>query len=81
MSQPRPGYLLSPKATILLVVMTSGLPSDAESASPHQLADAIHPVFMLGIPLMVVALALVLLIPEQPLRRHVREPEATPVAA
>jgi hypothetical protein len=36
---------------------------------------------MLGIPLMVVAVALILLIPEKPLRRHVREPEPTPVAA
>jgi hypothetical protein len=62
-------------------LMTAGLPADAESASPAQLAHAIHPVFMLGVPLMVVALALILLIPEQPLRRHVREPEAAPVAA
>jgi hypothetical protein len=62
-------------------LMTSGLPSAAESASPGQLAHAIHPVFMLGIPLMLVALVLVLLIPETPLRRSVREAEAQPVPA
>jgi MFS family permease len=68
--------------SVMGALMTSGLPAThAESASPHQLAHAIHPVFMLGIPLMAVALVLVLLIPETPLRRSVREPEATPVAA
>jgi MFS family permease len=67
--------------SVMGALMTSGLPADAESASPAQLAHAIHPVFMLGIPLMVVAVALILLIPEKPLRRHVREPEPTPVAA
>jgi MFS family permease len=67
--------------SVMGALMTSCLPDDAESASPHQLADAIHPVFMLGIPLMAVALVLVLLIPETPLRRQVREPEVTPVPA
>jgi hypothetical protein len=37
------------------------------------LADAIHPVFVIGIPLKAVTLALVLAIPELPLRRTVRE--------
>jgi hypothetical protein len=38
-------------------------------------------VFVLGLPLMAIALAVVLLIPERPLRRTVREPEAPPVPA
>jgi hypothetical protein len=62
-------------------LMTSGLPADAASASPHQLADAIHPVFLLGLPLTAVALAVVLLIPEQPLRRTVRETDPAPTPA
>ena len=79
MSQPRPGYLLPPKATILAL---SGVLLGMLLAALNQtiVATAL-PKITLGIPLMVVALALVLLIPEQPLRRHVREPEATPVAA
>jgi EmrB/QacA subfamily drug resistance transporter len=70
-------------------LMTAGLPAGASlagtgavartGAARQQLADAIHPVFVLGLPTMAVALALVLLIPETPLRRTVREPE--PVAA
>jgi hypothetical protein len=43
-----------------------------------QLADALHPVFLFAIPLMVVAFALVLFIPELPLRRTVRETPAAP---
>jgi EmrB/QacA subfamily drug resistance transporter len=43
------------------------------TASPDQLADAIHPVFVVGVPLMAVTLAIVLAIPELPLRRTVRE--------
>ena len=49
------------------------------SGAREQLADAIHPVFVIGLPLMALALAVVLLIPETPLRRSVREP--SPVAA
>jgi hypothetical protein len=54
-TEPRPGYLLSPRA--------------------------IHRVFVLGVPLMVLALRLVLLIPETPLRRSVREAGPTPSPA
>jgi EmrB/QacA subfamily drug resistance transporter len=72
--------------TVMGAVMTAGLPAGvslagagsaagAAGAGPEQLADAIHPVFMLGLPVMAIALALVLLIPETPLRRTVRETE------
>jgi EmrB/QacA subfamily drug resistance transporter len=70
--------------TVMGAVMTAGLPAGVSLAgggmrgagvAPQQLADAIHPVFMLGLPVMAIALALVLLIPETPLRRTVRETE------
>jgi EmrB/QacA subfamily drug resistance transporter len=78
--------------TVMGAVMTAGLPAGVSLAGsgavsggggigPEQLADAIHPVFMLGLPIMAVALALVLLIPETPLRRTVRETEPPPVPA
>ena len=41
--------------------------------APAQLAGAIHPVFVIGSVVMTVTLALVLFIPELPLRRTVRE--------
>jgi EmrB/QacA subfamily drug resistance transporter len=78
--------------TVMGAVMTAGLPAGVSlagagsatggaGAGPEQLADAIHPVFMLGLPVMAIALALVLLIPETPLRRTVREPEPPAVPA
>jgi EmrB/QacA subfamily drug resistance transporter len=67
--------------SVMGALMTSGLPAGAASASPHQLADAIHPVFLLGLPLMTLALVIVLLIPETPLRRTVRETDPTPTPA
>ena len=78
--------------TVMGAVMTAGLPAGVSLAgagsgaggaevAPAQLADAIHPVFMLGLPVMAIALALVLLIPETPLRRTVRETEPPPVPA
>jgi EmrB/QacA subfamily drug resistance transporter len=42
------------------------------------LAEALHPVFELGLPLMAITLALVALIPEVPLRRGVRDDVAAP---
>jgi hypothetical protein len=56
--------------SVMGAILTAG---DPAGASPQQLADAIHPVFVIGIPLMAVTLALVLAIPELPLRRTVRE--------
>ena len=78
--------------TVMGAVMTAGLPAGVSLAgagsgaggqgvAPEQLADAIHPVFMLGLPVMAIALALVLLIPETPLRRTVRETEPPAVPA
>ena len=67
--------------SVMGALMTAGLPAGAASASPHELAHAIHPVFVLGVPLMALAFVLVLLIPEKPLRGSVREAEAAPTPA
>jgi EmrB/QacA subfamily drug resistance transporter len=67
--------------SVMGAIMAAGLPAGASSASPAHLAHSIHPVFTLGVPLMVVALLLVLLIPEQPLRRSVRDAEPAPTPA
>ncbi len=78
--------------TVMGAVMTAGLPAGVSlagagavgagaSVAREQLADAIHPVFMLGLPVMAIALALVLLIPERPLKRTVREVEPPAVPA
>ena len=68
--------------TVMGAVMTAGLPAGVSLAGAggggvarEQLADAIHPVFMVGLPVMAIALALVVLIPERPLRQTVREAE------
>src|SRR5262245_65187492 len=66
---------------VMGALMAAGLPRDAASASPDQLAHAIHPVVVLGVPLMALAFVLVLLIPEKPLRRSVREGEPAPTPA
>ena len=51
-------------------------------ARPAQMAEAIHPVFLVGIGVMAVAAVLVHLIPELPLRRSVREhAEPSPATA
>jgi EmrB/QacA subfamily drug resistance transporter len=74
--------------TVMGAVMTAGLPAGVSLAGAgrggvarEQLADAIHPVFMVGLPVMAVALALVVLIPEIPLRRTAREAEPPAVPA
>jgi EmrB/QacA subfamily drug resistance transporter len=77
--------------TVMGAVMTAGLPAGVSLAGAgdvggggvarEQLAEAIHPVFVLGLPVMAIALAVVLLIPETPLRRTVREKEPPPVPA
>ncbi len=73
--------------TVMGAILAAGLPAGAaagaalqgdgdgvgNAAARDQLAHAIHPVFLIGLPLMALALALVLLIPETPLRRSVRE--------
>jgi EmrB/QacA subfamily drug resistance transporter len=68
--------------SVMGALMTAGLPAGAaSSAPPSALAHAIHPVFVIGVPLMALAFVLVLLIPEIPLRRSVREAEPTPTPA
>ena len=53
-------------------ILASGMPAHG-AAAPAQLAGAIHPVFVIGGVLMAVTLAIVIAIPELPLRRTVRE--------
>jgi EmrB/QacA subfamily drug resistance transporter len=77
--------------SIMGAILAAGLPAGAASealgggaaaagsaAARNALADAIHPIFMLGVPMMAVTLALVTLIPEVPLRRAVRDDVAQP---
>ena len=45
----------------------------ASTAARAELAAAIHPIFLIGVPMMAITLVLVALIPEQPLRRAVRD--------
>ena len=72
--------------SIMGAILSAGLPAGAaasalaggattasSTAAREALADAIHPVFVLGVPMMVITLVLVSLIPELPLRRGVRE--------
>jgi hypothetical protein len=58
--------------SVMGAILSARMP-EGGNASPDQLADAIHPVFVFGVPLMAVTLAIVLAIPELPLRRTVRE--------
>jgi len=58
--------------SVMGAILAAGMPAHG-AAAPAQLASAIHPVFVIGVPLMAITLALVLLIPELPLRRSVRE--------
>jgi EmrB/QacA subfamily drug resistance transporter len=81
--------------TVMGAILAAGLPAGAAVASGGEgaagsgdagratLAAAIHPVFVIGVPLMAITLALVALVPERPLRRAVREesPEPVPAAA
>ena len=79
--------------SIMGAILAAGLPPGAASealgggataaggaAAREALADAIHPIFVLGVPLMAITLALVSLIPEVPLRRAVRDDVAHPEA-
>jgi len=72
--------------SIMGAILAAGLPPGAaaealgggaaaagSSAARDALADAIHPIFVLGVPMMAITLALVALIPEVPLRRAVRD--------
>jgi hypothetical protein len=72
--------------SVMGAILAAGLPAGAASAAlgggaatagggaaREALADAIHPIFVLGVPMMANTLALVSLIPEVPLRRAVRD--------
>ena len=75
-------------------ILAAGLPAGAATAalgggagaaasSPAaraELADAIHPIFLIGVPMMAITFLLVNLIPEQPLRRAVRDDVTRPEA-
>ena len=69
--------------SVMGAILAAGLPraAAADRRRRTQLAHAIHPVFMLGVPMMAITLVLVPLIPEQPLRRASANPTAAPVAA
>ena len=68
-------------------ILAAGLPAGAAAsalggtggsaagtqAARAELAAAIHPVFLIGVPMMVITFVLVALIPETPLRRAVRD--------
>src|SRR5215208_5944169 len=70
--------------SILGAILSAGLPAGTQAvaggtpAAREALAHALHPVFLFGIPLMIVATALAVRIPEVPLRRSVRDDEAHP---
>jgi EmrB/QacA subfamily drug resistance transporter len=59
--------------SVMGAILAAGLPPEGTKASPAVLAHAIHPIFLLGIPLMAIAFLLTLRVPEMPLRRSVRE--------
>jgi EmrB/QacA subfamily drug resistance transporter len=59
--------------SVMGAILAAGLPVDGSTAAPEVLADAIHPIFLLGIPLMAIAFVLTLRVPEVPLRRSVRD--------
>jgi MFS family permease len=71
--------------SVMGAILAAGLPAGAatsalgdgsvggSAAAREALASAIHPVFLIGVPMMLVTLVLVALIPEVPLRRAVRD--------
>jgi MFS family permease len=74
--------------SVMGAILAAGLPAGAATralggagaggaasspAAREALASAIHPIFLIGVPMMAVTLLLVLLIPEVPLRRAVRD--------
>lgn len=64
---------------VLGAILAARVPEGAGRASPQALADAIHPLFLLGIPMTLAALGLLALVPERPLGRTVGdEPAVAP---
>jgi EmrB/QacA subfamily drug resistance transporter len=81
--------------SVMGAILVAGLPAGAAEgalggvgataaagslAAREALATAIHPVFVIGVPMMALTLLLVTLIPELPLRRAVRDDVAQPEA-
>jgi MFS family permease len=77
--------------SVMGAILAAGLPAGAATralggtgagasnpAAREALASAIHPIFLIGVPMMAVTLLLVLLIPEVPLRRAVRDDVSRP---
>src|SRR4051794_24797270 len=78
--------------SVMGAILAAGLPAGAatralgggaaatasDPAARQALADAIHPIFLIGVPMMAVTLLLVALIPEEPLRRSVRDDVTRP---
>jgi EmrB/QacA subfamily drug resistance transporter len=62
---------------VMGAILSAGAAGLGAGATGAALADALHPVFQLGIPLMAITFVLVALIPEVPLRRGVRDDVAT----
>jgi EmrB/QacA subfamily drug resistance transporter len=81
--------------SVMGAILAAGLPAGAAAAAlggagesaaggavaRDALASAIHPVFLIGLPMMAVTLTLVALIPELPLRRAVRDDVVAPDGA
>ena len=73
--------------SIMGAMLAAGLPAGltVDTATTQtaraEIASAVHPVFLLGLPLMLVAFLAVRRIPEVPLRRAVRDDVATPTPA
>jgi Major Facilitator Superfamily len=79
--------------SVMGAILAAGLPAGAATralggtgagagasspAAREALASAIHPIFLIGVPMMAVTLLLVALIPEEPLRRSVRDDVTRP---
>ena len=66
--------------SVMGAILSAGLPDGGGTGTAAQLADAIHPVFLVAIPIMAVTFLLAWFIPEHPLRRSVRDDVAPEVA-
>jgi MFS family permease len=82
------GAILSAGLPVAVDATGFGVGTASTPAARHALAHAMHPVFLIGAPVMAVTLLIVLLIPEVPLRRTVRDEasseravDSTPVPA
>ena len=58
--------------SVMGAILAAGLPATG-TGSPEQLASALHPIFLMGVPLSLAAAAFAVFVPELPLKRYVRE--------